>query len=82
MATTRLQDIKSSPVSKRRPVGVQNPVYAATGLVYFSDPIVEFETPRVRPDARGTISNERLKELAKLYQPPRAWREGEEEQVF
>jgi hypothetical protein len=51
-------------------------------LVYFSDPIVEFETPRVRPDARGTISNERLKELAKLYQPPRAWREGEEEQVF
>jgi hypothetical protein len=33
-------------------------------------------------DAHGSLSNDRLREIAKTKQPPQAWFDREEEQLF
>jgi hypothetical protein len=45
-------------------------------------PLKALDEPEQIPDAKGSLTNEQLKELAKQHKPPASWFEGDEEQLF
>jgi len=45
-------------------------------------PLVALDKPEPIPDAKGSLTNQQLKELAKTNRPLAAWFEGNEEQLF
>jgi hypothetical protein len=80
MAHAAIDDVKGACVAKRDLAYVDRSYIG--GAVVVCAPMVEYDPPRRIPDAKGTISSSRLRELAKKHQPPREWYEGDEEQVF
>jgi hypothetical protein len=74
-------DIQTAKVAKKQPVEFDYCAYVA-GAVYVSDPMRLFDPPRRVTDAKGTLSNERLRAIAEKHHPPQEWYEGEEEQLF
>jgi len=45
-------------------------------------PLVTLKKPEPIPDAKGSLTSDQLREIAKRRQPPARWFEGEEEQLF
>lgn len=72
--------IQAVPAAKP-PVAINAPAYVA-GPVYRCNPVAPFEQPRPASNAKGTLSNARLRKLAKKHRPPQQWYEGDEEQLF
>jgi hypothetical protein len=72
---------QNAPVINRRSLEFENDSFVADSPIIL--PAVEvYDPPRPLPDAKGSVSNAELRELAKKNQPPQSWFEGEEEQLF
>ncbi len=45
-------------------------------------PLVALKKPEPIPDAKGSLTADQLREIAKRHQPPASWFAGDEEQLF
>jgi hypothetical protein len=82
MATSIKQNVTAAQVNKeRRPLPWKLSAYVI-GSVAIGEPVVVFDPPRAPANAKGTLSNEKLREITKHNQPPQEWYEREEEQLF
>lgn len=82
MATATIQSVKVIKVAPATPMDVGSCHDRPMGITRILGTVEVVNPPRPIPDARGTLSNERLKAIAEKHQPPQEWYEGEEEQLF
>jgi hypothetical protein len=47
-----------------------------------ANPLKSLKEPEPIPDVKGSLTSDQLREIAKHRQPPAAWFEGDEEQLF
>lgn len=82
MTTTAGKYAKVVSFPSRKSVGVGIGVRKHMSITRVAKPVVQLNPPIPIPDAKGSLSNAKLRRLAKKRQPPSSWYEGEEEQLF
>ena len=82
MATATIDSLKVSKKTSDTPTAIECSGQYAMSITRTFSAVRVLERPTPIPDARGTLSNDRLRAIAKKHQPPQEWYEGDEEPLF